>query len=306
MRIVLIGQAAFGKEVFQTLLSRGEDVVGIFVPPDKPGGEADALGELGREVGVPVFAPRRMREPEVSALYEKLAPNLGIMAFVTDIVPEAILRYPKFGTIQYHPSLLPKHRGGNAIQWAIINGETKTGITIFWPDGGIDTGPIILQKEVEISPDDTAGSLYYNKLFGLGVEALMEALELVKSGDAPRIAQDESQATYEGLCREEDCIIDWSQAVSRIYNLIRGSKPQPGASTLFRGKHIKVFDSKLLDIKPEKLYGEVIECSESGFVVAGHDGAIMIERVQPDGASKVKASEYARQVDLKVGDRLGR
>ena len=210
------------------------------------------------------------------------------------------------GTIQYHPSLLPKHRGGSAINWAIINGETKTGITIFWTDKGIDAGPILLQKEVEISPDDTVGSLYFGKLFPLGIEALVESVELVEKGTAPRIAQDEPQATYEGLCTEKDSVIDWLQPVNKVYNLIRGTNPQPGAITHLRGKRFKIFDSELVVGDVAGLPGQVIDITEQGFEVASIGGAILVKRVQVEGSPKIAGAELAEQADMKVGDKLGR
>ncbi len=240
MRIVCIGQAAFGEKVLRKLTERGEEVVAVYTPEDTAR-KRDPLKELAIQMGIPVFQPRSMRAPEVYEEYTRLKPDLNVMAFVTSILPDSILDHPGMGTIQYHPSLLPKHRGGSAINWAIINGETKTGITIFWPDRGVDTGPILSQKEAEISPDDTAGSLYFEKLFPLGVEALAEAIELIKKGMAPRIPQDESQATYEGLCTEKNAIIDWSAPIDRVYNLIRGTNPQPGATTYYHGKKLKVF-----------------------------------------------------------------
>jgi methionyl-tRNA formyltransferase len=209
------------------------------------------------------------------------------------------------GTIQYHPSLLPRHRGGSAINWAVINGETRTGITIFWPDGGIDTGPILLQKEVEISPDDTVGSLYFEKLFPLGVEALAEAVEMIKKGTAPRIPQDESQATYEGLCTEKDSIIDWSAPIDRVYNLIRGTDPQPGATTYFRGKKLKVFDAKPVYDMAGGLPGRIIDRGADGFVVSVKHGGILVRKVQLDKSPKVEAAEFARQAGLAPNDRLG-
>ena len=215
MRIVLIGQAAFGEKVLQTLAERGEDIVGVYTSPDIPE-RTNPLKQSALQLNVPVFQPERMRAPEVFAEYTKLNPDLNVMAFVTSIIPESILNYPRLGTIQYHPSLLPRYRGGSAINWAIINGETRTGITIFWPDKGIDTGPILLQKETEISPDDTVGSLYFNQLFPLGIEAIVESIELIKQGVAPRIPQDESQATYEGLCTEKESVINWLQPATRI------------------------------------------------------------------------------------------
>ena len=304
MRIVLIGQAAFGEKVLQTLNQKGEEIVGVYMPPDNSG-KPNSFKELAKQMGVPSFQPKRMRDPEVYTEYVRLRPDLNVMAFVTDILPESILNYPPFGSIQYHPSLLPKHRGGSAINWAIINGETKTGLTIFWPDKGIDTGPILLQKEVEISPDDTVGSIYFNKLFPLGVEALVESIELIKKGRAPRIIQDESQATYEGLCTEEHAIISWYQPTATVYNLIRGTNPQPGATTYFQGKKIKVFDSELVTDAKDGSAGEIIGITNQGITVAARGGAILIKRIQGEGSPKVAGWEFAKQSHLKVGDKLG-
>lgn len=304
MRIVIIGQAAFGEKTLQALTEMGGDVVGVYTPPDIPG-RADPLKELAAQSGIPIFQPEGMRAPEVYAEYIKLKPDLNVMAFVTSIIPESILNYPKSGTIQYHPSLLPKHRGGSAINWAIINGETKTGVTIFWPDKGIDTGPILLQKEVEISPNDTVGSLYFDKLFPLGIEALIESIELIKKGIAPHIPQDESQATYEGLCTEKYAVINWLQPVAKVYNLVRGTNPQPGAVTYLQGKRLKLFDSELLAGDVREAPGQVINITKQGFVVAAVNGAILVKRVQMEGSSKIASAEFAKQAGLKAGDRLG-
>jgi methionyl-tRNA formyltransferase len=304
MRIVLIGQAAFGEEVLGKLSERGEEVVAVYTPPDTAG-KRDPLKGLAVQMGIPVFQPGSMRAPEVYEEYTRLKPDLNVMAFVTSILPDSILSYPSVGTIQYHPSLLPKHRGGSAINWAIINGEAKTGITIFWPDGGIDTGPILLQKEVGIAPDDTVGSLYFEKLFPLGVGALVEAIELVKRGTAPRIPQDESQATYEGLCTERDAIIDWSAPIDRVYNLIRGTNPQPGATTYLHGKKLKIFDAKPIYDIAGGLPGEIVDSRADGFTVSLKRGGILVQKVQMDKSSKVEAAEFARQAGLAPGDRLG-
>jgi len=302
MKIVLIGQAAFGEKVFQSLFQRGEEIVGVFLPPDIPG-KPNTFKELAWQSGIAYFQPPRMRAPEVYTEYIKLNPDLNVMAFVTDIIPEKILNFPKLGTIQYHPSLLPRHRGGSSINWAIIQGETKTGLTIFWPDKGIDTGPILLQKEVDIDPDDTVGSLYFNKLFPLGVEALVEGIELIKQGRAPRIAQDESQATYEGLCTDKVAIIDWSCPAAPVYILIRGTNPQPGATATYGGKRFKVFDSKLVE-KESGSPGEVVKVDPGGFVVACKEGSILIIKVQPQGQGKIASKDYAEQIHLTPGDRL--
>jgi methionyl-tRNA formyltransferase len=305
MRIVCIGQAAFGEKILQKLTEKGEEVVAVYTPQDTAG-KKNPLKELAIQIGIPVFQPGSMRVPEVYEQYTRLKPDLNVMAFVTSILPESILNYPRMGTIQYHPSLLPKHRGGSAINWAIINGETRTGITIFWPDGGIDTGPILLQKEVEISPDDTVGSLYFEKLFPPGIDALVESIELIKKGKAPRIPQDESQATYEGLCTEKDAIIDWSAPIDRVYNLIRGTNPQPGATTYFYGQTLKIFDAKpVYDIKGG-LPGQIANSSADGFSVSLKSGAILVRKVQINKSSKIGAAEFNRQARLKIGDRLGK
>ncbi len=304
MRIIIIGQAAFGEKVLQALSQKDEEIIGLYTTPDIPG-RTNPLKELAVQLGIPIFQPGEIRAPEVYAEYIKLKPDLNIMAYVTDIIPESILNHPKLGTIQYHPSLLPKHRGGSAINWAIINGETKTGITIFWPDKGIDTGPILLQKEVEISPDDTVGSLYFNKLFPLGIEALVESIELIKQGIAPRIPQDESQASYEGLCTEKKSAINWFQPVTKVYNLIRGTNPQPGAITHFQGKRLKIFDSESLASSISGLPGEIVNTTKQGFAVAAINGAILVKRVQVEGSAKIASPEFSKQVNLKVGDRLG-
>lgn len=304
MRIVLIGQAAFGEKVLEALLNKGENVVAVFCPPDPPG-KPSPLKQLAESKGIPVYQPKRMKDPEVYDIFKQLQPDLNVMAFVTDIVPERILRLPRLGSIQYHPSLLPKHRGGSAIAWAIIQGETKTGLTIFWPDKGIDTGPILLQKEVEIAPDDTTASLYFNKLFPLGVEAIVEAVDMVRKGIAPRIPQDESLATYEPLLTEDLTVIDWAKPTEQVYNLIRGANPQPGAVTYFQGKKLKIFDCQRGEATGHALPGQVLAVSQDGFLVATGDGAILVKRVQPEGSAKIKAPEFIAASGLKVGDTLG-
>jgi methionyl-tRNA formyltransferase len=305
MRIVLIGQAAFGEKVLEAMVKGGENVVGVYTIPDAPG-RSNPLKDLAVKFGIPVFQPPRLRAPEVFEEYKKLASELNVMAFVTDIVPESILTYPKYATIQYHPSLLPKHRGGSSINWAIIQGETRTGLTIFWPDKGLDTGPILMQKEVEIGPDDTIGTVYFNKLFPLGITAIMESIALVKQGTAPHIKQDESQATYEGLCTDKCGVIDFEQSAQTVYNLIRGTNPAPGASTTFKGTVFKIFDSALVKDSQVKAPGEITEIGKDGISVALKGGTLIIKRVQPKGSPKIDVLTLATQVGMKVGDVLGK
>src|SRR5437870_3899324 len=228
MRIVVHGQQAFGKAVLEALLKRGDEVVAVYAAPEKPGQKIDPLKEAALAAGLPVHQPVSYRKPEVWEQFRALAPDLQVMAYVTLFVPEEFLKIPSQGSIQYHPSLLPKFRGPSSINWPIIKGETETGLSIFWPDNGLDTGDILLQKKTPISPDDTLGSVYFDRLFPMGVQAMLEAADLVLAGRHAEAAQDESQASYEGWCRSAEAEIDWTKPVDHVYNLIRGCNPAPG------------------------------------------------------------------------------
>ena len=227
------------------------------------------------------------------------------MAFVTDIVPDEILEAPHFGTIQYHPSLLPEHRGPSSINWPIIQGKSKTGLTVFWPDKGLDTGPILLQKEFEITKTDTLGSVYFGKLYPAGVEAMVEAVEMVKNGTAPKIEQDHSKATYEGWCRSSDVMIDWNSPGVEIYNLIRGSDPSPGANTLWNQKSIYLFNTSFESSNHDKPPGTVTKISDESFSLSVSGGIITIGRVKVDREAKIMAADFVKSHKLKIGDRFG-
>jgi len=246
-----------------------------------------------------------MKDPEVYDVFVKLQPDLVIEAFVTDIIPERLLNIPSIGTICYHPSLLPRHRGASAINWAITHGDTLTGLTIFWVDKGIDTGPILLQKKVEIGPNDTTGSLYFSRLFPMGVDAMVEAVELIKKGKVPRVPQDDSKATYEPPFDDRFSRIDFEKSVTDIYNLIRGSDPQPGAFTAFKGKIIRLYDASLI-LKPvEKVSGEIVAVEEGGLQIAAKGGILEIGKLRVDKGEKTGPVQLAKSIDLKIGDRFG-
>jgi len=307
MRIVVHGQQAFGKAVLEALLKRGEDVIAVYAAPEKPGAKADPLKEAAIAAKLPVYQPASYRKPEVCEEFKALKPDLQVMAFVTLFVPEDFLNIPTQGSIQYHPSLLPKYRGPSAINWPIIQGDTETGLSIFWPDNGLDTGDVLIQKKTLISDTDTLGSVYFDRLFPMGVEAMLEAVDLVKAGKAPRIKQDESQATYEGRCGPDNARIDWGKPWRQIDRLIRGCNPAPGAWTTLDGKTIRVFEAKPLPAKDPKgiagKMGEVVEVGAEGFTVVCADGRIKVVRVQADGP-KIAASEFAASSKLTTGTRL--
>lgn len=302
MRVILIGQAAFAEKVLDGVRERGHEVVAVYCPPDAGAGKTDPLKARALALGVPVRQHRALKGPEVQMEFADLAADLGVMAYVTQIVPSAIIDTPRLGSICFHPSLLPRYRGGSAIPWQIIKGETRTGVTVFWADAGIDTGPILLQKETAIGPDDTAGSLYYQTLFPLGVEAVLDAVELIAASTAPRLRQDESLASYDPLCRDEHARLDWSRPVQDVYNLIRGCDPQPGAYVIREGGKLRLFDARRVqrtDISP----GAVGEISDAGMLIGATGGAVRVARVRA-GERKISAGEAARELNLNVGARL--
>ena len=303
MRIIIVGQGPFSEKVLEALIQKGQEIAGTFSPPDKRG---EGMKTLAEKSGIAFFRPNLMRDPEVYDAYVRLQPELAMLAFVTDIIPEKLLTVPSLGTICYHPSLLPRHRGATAINWAIIRGDTRTGFTIFWVDKGIDTGPILLQKEVEIGPDDTTGSLYFNALFPMGVDGMVEAVELIKKGKAPRIPQDDSKATYEPPCDDRVASVNFEKAIRDVYNLVRGCDPQPGAYTTFRAKRIRFYDVKMFPSTIEKQPGEIVSIEERSIQVAVKGGVIQIGKLRVDKGEKIGPVEFAKSVDLKIGDRFGK
>ena len=308
MRIVVHGQQAFGKAVLEALLKRGEEVVAVYVAPEKEGAKADPLKEAAVAAGLKVVQPASYKTPEVLAEFKALKPDLQVMAFVTLFVPEEFLNAPTYGSIQYHPSLLPAYRGASAINWQIIKGEKEAGLSIFWPDNGLDTGDVLTTRKTPIGPTDTLGTVYFDRLFPMGVEAMLEGIDLVKAGKAPRIKQDESKATYEGRCGPGNAKIDWGKPWEQIDRLIRGCNPAPGAWTTLDGKTVKIFDAKPLPAKDPKgiagKLGEVVAVEADGFTVVCADGRFKVTRVQPDAGKKIDAGEWAKSANIATGTKF--
>ncbi len=300
MRIIVNGQQAFGKAVLEALLERGENVVAVYCAPDKEGGRPDPLKEFALSRDLPLYQPASFKTPEVREQVASLKPDLGVMAFVTLFVPEEVLYIPTHGTIQYHPSLLPLHRGPSSINWPIIMGSAKTGLSIFWPDNGLDEGPILLQKEVDIGENDTLGSIYFDKLFPMGVDAMLEGVDLVRDGKAPKIEQDDSKATYESWCRKKDVQVDWSKPAAEVHNLIRGADPAPGAWTTHGGRTVQLYGSNRIGVAAGTP-GEVTAVSDDGIAIAADGGQVLIKKMRPEGEGKMAASASG----IAVGDRLG-
>jgi len=299
MRIVIFGQSAFGRDVFNSLIEAGEEVVGVSTP--HPGPRPDPLFESAIEAGIPVIETPDLRKDEPFAQYLAWKPELLVFAFVTDIVRKRVLETASHGAIQYHPSMLPKHRGRAAMNWPIISGSTTTGMSIFWVDEGIDTGPILSQQEVEIGPEDNVGSIYFDKLYPMGVQGLVDGVRQVREGTAPRIEQDHSQASYEPPCGPEHAKIDFMKPGPVVYNLIRGCDPQPGASAQAGDREVRLFNSSYRPGSPEEPPGTVIATTDGSVEIAAIGGTITVARAQIEGEGKVPAAQL-----LEVGTVLDR
>ena len=253
---------------------------------------------------MPVFQPQTFKEDRVFADYCSLKPDLTILAFVPRIIPVRFLEQPTYDSICFHPSMLPRHRGASAINWALIMGDNKTGLSIFWPDAGIDTGPILLQREIDIGPDDSAGSLYFNHLFPQGIEALLESVELIKTGRAPRIIQDDDRATYEPPCNDHAAGIDWHKPAREIYNLVRGCDPQPGAYTFRQKEKLRLYNAGLsLEDTIEKP-GTIVRVDSEVIHIALQGAKLKIGKIRAGSTAKVAAAQYASENRLEVGGRF--
>lgn len=309
MKIAIIGQQDFGKSVLDAFLGRGDSVGAVFCAPEKEGARPDALRLAAQEKGLTVHQFKSLRDPEATQAMQAAGVDIGIMAFVLQFAPQEFVTIPRHGTIQYHPSLLPQYRGPSSINWPIIRGDTRTGLTIFRPNDGLDEGPILLQKETPIGPDDTLGSVYFERLFPMGIAALQEAADLVVNGGGIARTQDESKASYEGWCREPEARVNWHNHIDMVYNLIRGCDPAPGAWTTFRGKKLQVHAARK---HPTRTFGQVkgaigavTAIGEQGIFVTVQGGQIEVSKLRYDGGKKLPALQLCAEAGLSVGAVLG-
>lgn len=304
MRVAIIGQQAFGKAVLEAFLARGDTVAAVFCAPET--GRPDPLRLAGEAAGVPTYTFPRLTSPEALEALRAASADISVMAFVTQFVSQAFCTIPPFGTIQFHPSLLPLHRGASSLGWSIILGRKETGFSIFRPVDGLDEGPVILRRMVPIGPDDTLGGLYFDKVFPLGVAGLLEAADLVVAGRAEAVAQDETDAGYEGILGEAESRINWANHVDITYNLIRGCNPAPGAWTTQAGRRLFLFDCekrparRFAEVKGRKV-GEVVAVDAAGVTVHGQGGFVVVRRLRVDGGPKVAAAEAGLAEGMVLG-----
>ena len=309
MRIVIIGQQDFGKAVLEAFLARGDEVAAVFCAPEKEGAKADPLKTAALEKGLKVYQLPSLKSPEALEAMKQCNADIGIMAYVLQFAPQEFVNIPKHGTIQYHPSLLPKYRGPSSINWPIAKGDTKTGLTIFRPTDGLNEGPIILQKETEIGPDDTTGSVYFERLFPMGVQAMLEAADLVVAGKHQEIPQDESQASYEGWMRAAESKLNFANHIDQVYNLVRACNPAPGAWTTFNGKKIQFYDARKEVFRTfggvKGKIGEVSEITDEAIFITCQGGRLKVMRAKGEDTKKMAAPELAAQLGITVGTILG-
>jgi methionyl-tRNA formyltransferase len=309
MRIAIVGQQDFGKAVLEAFLVRGDEVAGVFCAPEKEGAKVDPLKAAALGKGLKILQFASLRNKEALDAMRALDADIGIMAFVLQFAPQEFVKIPKKGTIQYHPSLLPKYRGPSSINWPIIRGDTKTGLSIFRPTDGLDEGPLILQKETPLGPDDTLASVYFDRLFPMGVAAMLEAADLVMAGKHREAVQDEARASYEGWCRAAEAKINWASHVDFVYNLIRGCNPAPGAWTTLNGKKLQIFDSRKHVFRTfgavKGKIGEISEIRAASFFVTAQGGRIEILKAKHEDGKKVSAAELVAQNGLTPGIMLG-
>lgn len=308
MRVALFGSPSFALPTLKALAAQHE-VVLVVAQPDKPAGRGNKLtpppvAARARELGLRLEQPARLKRNEAFfELVKELAIDVAITAAYGKILPQALLDLPQHGFLNVHGSLLPKYRGAAPIQWALINGEKETGISIMQTEAGLDTGPIRLVKKLRVHPDDTAPTLF-ERLSVVGAEALTEALERLEIGTLLLCPQDDAEATYAPMLDKEEGLIRWEDSAASLYNRYRGVYAWPGSHTVFRGKGLKVLELRPVEAKGGKS-GEIVAQTPTGLIVACGEAALLVQAVQPPGKPKMSARDWANGYGVKPGAFLG-
>lgn len=299
MRIVFMGTPDFSVNVLQGLIDNyRDDIVGVVSQPDRKVGRHQELKntpikDLALKYDIPVIQPVKIREEYEKVL--ELEPDIIITCAYGQIIPKAILDYPKYGCINVHASLLPKLRGGAPIHHALIDGYDKTGITIMYMDVKMDDGDMIKQSETEITDKDNLESLH-DRLSIMGRDLLLEVLPSIFDGTNDRIKQNPEEVTFGYNITREEEHIDFSKTSREIFNLIRGLSPMPGANAIIDGNEMKIYDSKIVDTVYNNVRGEIVEVTKDGFIVCTGDSGILITSVKPFGKKRMDASSFINGV----------
>lgn len=308
MRIVFMGTPVFAVPTLDALVAEGEEVVLAVTQPDRPRGRGQQtlpppVKERASALGIPVFQPRRVREPEALETIRSCAPDLIVVVAFGQILPKELLDLPPHGCINVHASLLPRYRGAAPINWCIIRGETETGITTMLMDVGLDTGDMLLRKRTAIGPDETAGELH-DRLMILGAEAMVETLRLLKEGRLSPEKQDDSLATHAPLLKKELGLVEWSLPAGEIHALVRGVDPWPGAFTWLGGTMLKLFSPRVGKGSGEP--GTILSAGKEGLEIACGEGSILIRELQPEGKRRMDAASFQAGYRVAPGMRVSR
>ena len=309
MRIIFMGTPDFAVGTLEALVNAGHEVVLAVTQPDKPQGRkqiliAPPVKQTAEKLGIPVYQPKRVREPEALALLRSYEPELIVVAAFGQILPKELLDMPQYGCINVHASLLPKYRGAAPIQWAILNGDAVTGVTIMRMDVGLDTGDMIAKAEVAITPQDTGGSLF-DRLAETGAKLCVETIPSIVDGTAVYTPQDEQAATKVGQISKKDGLIDFTRSAAAIECQIRGLNPWPSAYTSLAGKTLKIWSAQVSDRQPEAQPGTVVLVEKDRFGVQTGEGVLICTEVQLEGKKRMSAADFLRGNALTTGSRLG-
>lgn len=307
MKIVFMGTPEFAVPCLQKLIDCGHDVTGVFTQPDKPQGRKMILTpppvkQLAVEKGIPVYQPTRMKDGTALEMLKEADPELVIVVAYGKILPKEILEFPKYGCINIHASLLPELRGAAPIQWSVINGFEKTGVTSMLMDEGLDTGDMLIKGEIEIGENDTAGEMH-DKLSALGADILEETINLLLKNELKPEKQDHDKFTYAPMLSKELSPIDWNLTAREVHNKIRGLCPWPSASAVLNGKKVKIHKSVLSGCKGGTS-GEIIESGKRLVVSCGDGKCIEILNLQAEGKKAMSAADFMRGNPLEVGDKF--
>ena len=297
MRIVFMGTPDFGVPSLRALVEAGHDVVGVFTQPDKPKGrgkqmQQSPVKECAAGYGIPVFQPRKIRLDGVEDL-RALQPDLCVTAAFGQILSQEVLDIPRIGTVNVHSSLLPKYRGAAPVNWAIMEGETVTGVTTMMTDKGLDTGDILLRQEVAILPGETAGELM-DRLAPIGAKLLVETIRRLEEGNCPRVPQDESQMSYFTMLKKEMGLMDWRLPAEKLACLVRGLSPWPGTYTLIGGEPLKIWRAESCDAETGKPGDILAADGRQGLVIRAGENALRVLELQAQGGKRMNAKDYLR------------
>ena len=297
MRLVFMGTPEFAVPSLRALVGAGYEVCGVFTQPDKPKNrgmrlQPTSVKEYALTENIPVYQPEKLRTGQALAILEGLAPELIVVAAYGKLLPAEILELPRLGCINVHSSLLPRYRGAAPINWAILNGERESGVTIMHMAQGLDTGDIILQRATPITPEDTAQTLH-DRLSELGAQLLLEAVDALGRGTAPRIPQDDARSCYAPMLSRELSPIDWSESAWHIHNQVRGLIPWPSATAEIDGVHCKIWKTAVLEERRAGAPGSIVQADKHGLKVLCGDGQVLaIEELQPDGKKRMAAAAF--------------